>query len=254
MEPSKKLYIIIGVLVLIVLILFLVWFFTKEKPSPAEEEKPVVSLCPKQITYQGDVYNIVEIGKQCWLTENLKATSYQDGTAIPKLTDYTEWATDQKGAYTCYYNQENCDNYGALYNWYAVNNEKGLCPEGWSVPTHKQWVELERTVCQDLGYQDCQERFPDEVALGWQGTDEGLHLQSVDLGGKDSYGFKAIFGGFRNAAGPFSLLDEKGFWWTATISGDFAFARVMDKDNDGIRSIESSKSSGFSVRCVKDKE
>jgi hypothetical protein len=142
---------------------------------------------------------------------NLKTPSYRDGTPVPKLTNSAEWAEDEQGAYTCYYNQEqNCQDYGALYNWYAVNNEKGLCPEGWSVPTDEQWTEA------------------------------------------NDYGSKAVFGGFRNAAGPYSLLTERGFWWTLTPSGDFAFARVVDKDNGGIRRIESSKSSGFSVRCVKD--
>ncbi len=252
MDPSKKLYILTGVLVLVVLVIFLVGFFTREKPSQIEE-KPAASLCPEQITYQGDVYKTVEIGGKCWLAENLRTTSYRDGTAIPKLTDSDEWDKDRQGAYTCYYNQEqNCDDYGALYNWYAVNNEKGICPEGWSVPSQKQWAELERAVCQELGYQDCQERFPDEGAFGWRGTDEGWNLLSTDLGGKDKYGFRAVFGGFRNTAGPFDFLDERGFWWTATPSGDFAFARVMDKDEQGIRRIESSKSSGFSVRCVKD--
>lgn len=247
MGSPKKLYILIGGLVLVVLIIFLVRFFSGEK------EESVVSLCPEQITYQGDVYKAVEIDGQCWLAENLKTSSYRDGTAIPKLTDSAEWAEDGQGAYTCYYNQARyCDDYGALYNWHAVNNEKGLCPEGWSVPTAEQWVELERAVCQDLGYQDCQKKFPLKIVSGWRGTDEGLHLRAVDLGGKDSYRFKAFFGGVRNAAGPYSFLAEKGFWWTLTSSGDFAFARVMDKDNDGIRKIESSKSSGFSVRCVKD--
>jgi len=252
MESSKKLYILIGVLVLIVLILFSVWFFTRERPSPTEEES-TVSLCPKQITYQGDVYNTVEIGKQCWLGKNLKTSSYRDGTAIPKLTASTEWTEDKQGAYSCYYNQESyCDDYGALYNWYAVNNKKGLCPEDWSVPSHQQWVELERAVCQDLGYQDCQERFPDESALGWRGTDEGLHLFSAGLGGKDKYGFGAILGGFRNAAGPYLYLEESGIWWTATAAEDTAYGIIMSRDNNGIRQVETSKSSGLSVRCVKD--
>lgn len=253
MDYPKRLYILIGGLVLVVLIIFLVWFFTREGLFPVKEEEQAVSLCPEQITYQGDVYNVVEIGKQCWLAENLRTSSYRDGTAIPQLTDSTEWTEDKQGAYTCYYNQESfCDDYGALYNWYAVSNEKGLCPEGWSVPSQKQWAELERAVCQDLGYQDCQERFPDENDLGWRGTNEGWHLRSAGLEGADKYGFKALFGGSRNAAGPYSFSNEKGFWWTATPSEDFAFARLMDAAHQGIRRIESSKSSGFSVRCVKD--
>jgi len=210
MESSKKLYILIGILVSVVLVLVLVRFFVGGNLFQVKE-KPAASSCPEQVTYQGNVYNTVRIGGQCWLAENLRAFSYRDGTAIPMLTDSAEWDKDRQGAYTCYYNQEqNCHDYGALYNWYAVNNEKGLCPEGWSVPTQEQWTEA------------------------------------------DKYDFKAIFGGFRNSAGPYSFLDKKGFWWTATPSEDFAFAMVMDKDNDGIRRVESSKSSGFSVRCIQD--
>jgi uncharacterized protein (TIGR02145 family) len=253
MELTKKLYIIIGVLILVVLIIFLVGFFTREKPSQVKEGEPKTSLCPEKITYQKVDYKVVEIGGKCWLAENLRTSVYRDGTAIAKLTDSDEWKKDKEGAYTCYYNQDNyCQDYGALYNWYAVNNDKGLCPEGWSVPNQKQWAELERAVCQDLGYQNCQERFPDENAFGWRGTDEGWYLLSTDLGGKDKYGFRAIFGGFRNTAGPFDFLGERGFWWTATPSEDFAFARVIDKTQQGIRRFESSKSNGFSVRCVKD--
>ncbi len=209
MDSSKKLYILIGILVL-VLIILIVGLFVREKPSQVEEEEPAVSICPKEITYQEDTYNVVEISGKCWLAENLRAASYRDGTAIPNMTDSDQWEKDEQGAYVCYYNLlQSCQDYGALYNWYAVNNEKWLCPEGWSVPTDEQWTEVEK------------------------------------------YDFKAIFGGFRNSAGPYSFLDERGFWWTATPSEDFAFARVMDKDKQEIRKIESSKSSGFSVRCIK---
>lgn len=249
----KKVYFLIGSLVLAVLVLVLVVFFAREGSQTEKGKLITVSTCPEQITYQGVVYRAKEIGEQCWMVENLRASNYRDGTIIPNLLASADWAEDKKGAYACYYNQESyCNDYGALYNWYAVNNEKGICPEGWSVPSQEQWAELERAVCQDLGYEDCQERFSDENTLGWRGSDEGWYLLSADLGGKDKYGFKAIFGGFRNAAGPYLFLEESGFWWTATETEDAAYGRVMSKDNNGIRRVASSKSSGFSVRCVMD--
>lgn len=210
MDSTKKLYILIGVLAAVVLVLVLAAVvLNKEKPSEVKE-KPAISLCPKEINYQGETYKVVEIKGKCWLAENLRATSYLPGIVIPNLTDSDEWSKDKEGAYVCYYNlPENCQNYGALYNWYAVNNEKRICPEGWHVPTDEEWAEIE------------------------------------------NYDFKAVFGGFRNAGGPFDYLDERGYWWTATGSGDFAFARVVEKDVEGIGKIESSKSSGFSVRCIK---
>lgn len=237
-------YILIGVLVLVLVILG-IGLFVEKRSSQTGKEELATPLCPKEITYQEVVYKVAEIGGQCWLAENLRAVNYRDGTPIPQLTSSAEWGEDEEGAFTCYYNQEqNCQDYGALYSWYAVDNEKGLCPEGWSVPTQEQWAELERAVCQELGYEDCQERFPDKESLGWRGTDEGQYLRSGD--------FRAVLGGFRNPAGPFSFLDERGFWWTANPSEDFAYARALDKDKEGIRRIESSKSSGFSVRCVND--
>ena len=211
MDSSKKIYILIGVLIAAVLILFLVMFFGRGEVLPTKEEKLPVSLCPEQVTYQGEAYNTIEIGKQCWLAENLKTSAYRDGTDIANLISSVEWAETEQGAYACYYNlPQNCQSYGALYNWYAVSNEKGLCPEGWSVPNQEQWVQAE------------------------------------------NYSFEAVLGGFRNAGGPFDFLDEKGFFWTATPSGDFAYAVIIDKDSSEMRKIESGKSSGFSVRCIRE--
>lgn len=210
MDSSKKVYILIVILFLVVLSLFLIWLFTKKESSPIEEGVTVFH-CSDPITYQGDVYNTVEINGQCWLLENLKATSYRDGTAISNLVDSAEWREDSQGAYACYYNQEkNCQDYGALYNWHTVNSEKGICPEGWSVPTDEQWAKIST----------------DELGL--------------------------LFGGFRNAGGPFSYLNEKGFWWTSTSLEGSSFARTIDKENQAIRKIESNKLGGFSVRCIKD--
>jgi len=212
-EPSKKLYILIGILISALLIIFSARFFTRERSSQAEEGGPVAFGCSDPINYQGDVYNTVEISGQCWLAENLRAVSYRDGTAIPNLADSAEWAKTEEGAYACYYNQDKkCQEHGALYNWHAVNNKKGICPEGWGVPTDEQWTELE------------------------------------------GYDLNTGLGGFRNSAGPFSFLDERGFWWTPAPSGDFASAVAIDKENGGMRIIESSKSSGFSVRCIRDSE
>jgi uncharacterized protein (TIGR02145 family) len=161
--------------------------------------------------------------------------------------------TDKKGAYVCYQNtKENCSTYGALYNWYAVNNDAGLCPAGWSVPTHNQWTDLERSVCNSLGHDNCETVFAYDDSMGWRGTDEGKHLKSKTAKGLDTYGFSALLGGFRNPNGPFSFLEEKGFWWTSALSGELAFDWMMDVENKKVRQLESIKSSGFSVRCIKD--
>ncbi len=95
----------------------------------------------------GNIYETVTIGTQVWLTENLKATKYNDGTSIQFVTDNTLWATLSTPAY-CWYNNDGGnykDIYGGLYNWWAVNTGK-LCPTGWHVPSDGEWTTLTSTL------------------------------------------------------------------------------------------------------------
>lgn len=209
--------------------------------------------CGSRISYQGDSYKTVKIGNQCWLKENLKTTKYRDGTPIPNLTESNKWETDKNGAYSCYQNDEkNCKTSGALYNWYVLNNKSGLCPAGWSIPASNQWIDLEKSVCISLGYDNCETKFVYGSSTDWLGTDEGDHLKSTTSKGKDTYGFSALLGGFRNPKGSFSFLGEKGYWWTSTPSGEFAYGIILDINNQGIRQVKSIKSGGFNIRCIKD--
>jgi len=92
----------------------------------------------------GNIYNIVKIGKQKWLKENLKTTKFNDGTAIPLVTDSLTWIKDTTPAYCNYKNTTNTDTIntcGRLYNWYTVNTSK-LCPTGWHVPSDTEWTTL----------------------------------------------------------------------------------------------------------------
>ncbi|MBE0655054.1 MAG: fibrobacter succinogenes major paralogous domain-containing protein, partial [Bacteroidales bacterium] len=90
---------------------------------------------------QGNKYKIIKIGDQWWMAENLRVNQYANGEAIPHLKDNTDWTNTSGGAF-CYYNdnQENLKKYGNLYNWHAVNDEKGICPEGWHVATDREWI------------------------------------------------------------------------------------------------------------------
>jgi len=249
MNSKKRLFILLGGLVLTAVI-FLISLIRTDRIAPVGKS---VFQCGDKISYQGNNYKTVQIGEKCWMKENLKTTKYMDGTPISNFITDKEWATDKKGAYVCYQNtKENCDTYGALYNWYAVSNSFGLCPLGWSVPTHNQWTDLERGVCDSLGYKNCETVFVYDDSMGWRGKDEGNHLKSKISKGLDTYGFSALLGGFRNPNGPFLYLGEKGFWWTFTPSEEFAYGRIMDTVNQGVRQVEAVKSSGFSVRCIKD--
>jgi len=140
--------------------------------------------------YDGNIYDVILIGNQIWMGENLKTTHYSDGTAITNVTDNTGWIT--AGAAYCWY-ENNYDTYGsvygALYNWKAVdpasNGNKNLCPIGWHVPTDTEWTTLTTFITND----------------GHSGT-EGTALKSTTGwssggNGTDNYGFAALPGGFR---------------------------------------------------------
>src|SRR5574344_1985932 len=91
----------------------------------------------------GNTYKTVTIGTQTWMAENLKVTKYNDGIAIPNVTDATAWSELTTGALCDYDNTpSNSETYGKLYNWYAVNTGK-LCPTGWHVPSDAEWTILE---------------------------------------------------------------------------------------------------------------
>ena len=87
----------------------------------------------------GNVYETVQIGEQIWMAENLKVTHYNNGEDILSIT-----TNGSSGGANAYNNDPvNLDNYGMLYNWHAVNNSNGICPDGWHVPTDEEFMELE---------------------------------------------------------------------------------------------------------------
>ena len=116
----------------------------KETSAPTISQKPTSGYGANVTDVEGDIYKTVYIGTQHWRGENLKVSKYNDGSAIPNITDNTEWTKLTTGAWS-YYNNDaaNKANYGKLYKWYAVskttNGNKNLCPTGWHVPTYAEW-------------------------------------------------------------------------------------------------------------------
>ncbi len=198
----------------------------------------------------GNVYQTVRIGNQIWMAENLKTTKYRDGTDIPNVTDNTAWTELSTGAY-CYYDNESdsAETYGALYNWYAVNNTSGLAPEGWRVPTDDDWKALEMY----LGMSQS-----DADGAGWRGA-EGGKLKSTsgwynDGNGTDEVGFAALPGGCRlSSNGTFNDVVYRAYFWSASeYDATFAWWRGLTNGSVAVRRHGDGKRDGFSVRCVKD--
>ena len=189
----------------------------------------------------------VRIGNQIWMTKNLNVSRYRNGDPIPQVADPTQWANLTTGAW-CYYANSTANGpiYGKLYNWYAVNDSRGLAPEGWHIPSDAEWT----TLVSFLG-------FPD-VAGGKTKTTGTLQAgnglwRSPNAAATNSSGFSALPGGYEadNGSGSF-LLDRNGYWWSTTEFGSLrAVARILSYTNGGVSTLEFFKDNGFSVRCIK---
>jgi len=212
------------------------------------------SSCSKKTVtdIDGNVYKTVKIGKQVWMTKNLRVTHFRNGDSIPHVTDSTEWLALDSGAF-CYYNNDesNADMYGALYNWYAVNDPRGLAPEGWRVPTNDDWKELELY----LGVK------PDRInSLGLRGFNQGEKLKSQtgwheNGNGTDDVGFNALPGGLRHYQDRnFTDMHKFAYFWTSSEVGNKrAWYRILFHNHKGICQYFIEKENGFSVRCIKEK-
>ncbi|MCJ7446063.1 MAG: fibrobacter succinogenes major paralogous domain-containing protein [Bacteroidales bacterium] len=190
---------------------------------------------------EGNTYNTVKIGTQVWMVENLKTTKYNDGSAIPNVTDDTEWANLTTPAY-CWYNNDirKKTPYGALYNFYAVSTGK-LCPTGWHVPSDVEWT----TLTTYLG---------GESVAGGKLKEAGItHYRTPNTGATNETGFTALPGGHRYYYATFVDNGLYGDWWSSTeISATNAWTRSMDFDKSIVRRENSSYGNGYSVRCLKD--
>ncbi len=182
----------------------------------------------------------VKIGNQIWMTENLNVDKFRNGESIPEMQTVKEWekaGKEGKPAW-CYlmYDPANEKKYGKLYNWYAVNDPRGLAPNGWHVPTEVEWSTLEEFL----------------------GVDASNKLKSKsDWGSFDNQtnqtGFSAVPGSFCFGTGRFCPEDGLGTWWSSTEdSPSYIWVRGLsskdNKVNKGYMGIED----GCSVRCIKD--
>jgi uncharacterized protein (TIGR02145 family) len=197
----------------------------------------------------GNNYPISKIGTQIWMAENLKTTKYNDGTAIPNVTNGSEWAGLTTPAW-CWYNNNigNKDVYGALYNWYVVKTVK-LCPSGWHVPTDAEWHQLVLSLDPNAVLSQAES----EIA-GNKLKEEGTkHWASPNTGATDETGFTALPGGNRRYDGLFSGPTGNGNWRTASeYDSTHVWYRYMFYYSGYVYRNITNKQAGYSVRCIKD--
>jgi uncharacterized protein (TIGR02145 family) len=201
---------------------------------------------PATLNYtNGTATPVLTICCQSWMTKNLDVATYRNGDPIPKVTGTAEWAALTTGAY-CYYNNDSATYaaiYGKLYNWYAVNDPRGLAPAGWHIPTDFDWSTLENC----LGGAS--------LAGGKMKTTGTTRWTTPNTGATNESGFAGLPGGYRIFGGIFYDVGFGGSWWSATQAQTFqtdAWFRGLGYINGDLFRLESDKKDGLSVRCLRD--
>jgi len=199
----------------------------KDKPETQPPVDSVIVTTLKEVT----------IGNQVWTSKNLDVSTYRNGDDIPLVEDAEKWKNLTTGAW-CYYENKTGkgSTYGKLYNWYAVNDPRGLAPKGYHIPSDAEW----------------------SILTTYLGTDAAAKMKSTtgwneDGNGNNTSGFAGLPGGFRDNNGGFGYVGANGYWWSSSEGGaSDAWCRSLDDGNGNVFRGSSYKLYGFSVRCLRD--
>ncbi len=208
----------------------------------------------------GHTYATVFIGGQEWMAENLRVTAFNDQTPLNMGLSAAEWAESREGAFAAYNGDwDMAEAYGMLYNWFAVADERGLCPEGWRVPDEHEWNRLMNVV--SGGPTEGGDRLKSCRQIhsplgGACDTGEHPRWEAHDSHyGTDDYGFSALPGGYREHHGAYTALGFRGFWWTSTAYSETrAWRSYMGNYTGAVYRRTYDKTGGFSLRCIRDIE
>ena len=221
--------------------------------------------CGDPVSYQGYDYATVLIGDQCWFAENLRSTQYTNGDTIPSNVENGQWLASSEGArvvfgegdLSCNSNFDGVDacdeawamnEFGQLYNGFAVLDARGLCPGGWHVPSDMEWMGLETILGMPEGVLELK---------GWRGTSQGAQLKSeqgwiAEGNGTNTSGFRGLPAGDLTN-GVFVNGFSYGTWWSSTEnSDDEAWKRFVGYDDNRVFRDAFTKFSSFSIRCIQD--
>jgi uncharacterized protein (TIGR02145 family) len=199
---------------------------------------------PSPVTdIDGNIYQTVVIGGKTWIMENLKTTKYRNGDPIQNVANETSWSKLVTGAY-CNFNNDNniANSYGKLYNWYAVNDNRKIAPEGWHTPTDAEWT----TLFSVFGsYADLAIFIKEIGTTHWVSNINATNLTC----------FTALPGACRYSDGKFVTSDlgnSSYFWSSEESNADSAFYRSLLAGAGVITRATFGKTYGCSLRCVKD--
>jgi uncharacterized protein (TIGR02145 family) len=184
----------------------------------------------------------VKIGTQVWMSKNLDVSTFRNGEAIPEAKSEEEWAKagNNKTAAFCYYLYDSNIGkvYGKLYNWYAVNDSRGLAPKGYHIPSDAEW-----TILTDFlgGVSEASPKMKSKT--GW----------SNNRYGTNSSGFNGLPGGLCYDFGYFLGITGDGYWWSSSeYNKNMVWNRHLGNYYTIVFRYGGAKKGGFSVRCIKD--
>ena len=220
----------------------------------------------------GNQYNVVKIGTQVWMKENLKTTRYRNGDLIGTTTPATlviEGESTPEYQWTYAGNESNVAAYGRLYTWYVATDCRNVCPKGWHVPTDAEWTTLTDYLINNGygyggGYKGMDIAKSMAATSGWV-ADELPGSAGNDQRSNNSIGFTALPGGARLEDGNFYEIGHCASWWSTTECGGYmqpltglrviapgGVFRDIYHDYCYINSYCTNKNCGLSIRCLKD--
>ena len=181
----------------------------------------------------------IKIGNQTWTTKNLDVTTYRNGDAIPQVQDKKAWANLITGAW-CYHENKAANGtiYGKLYNWYAVNDPRGLAPKGYHIPKDAEW-----NILTDYLGGETVAGIKMKSTSGWDDNGNGTNPR----------GFAGLPGGSRYYTGNFNDIGAYGYWWSSSeFNISYVWCRYLNYYVGNVYSYSYFKNYGFSVRCLRD--
>jgi uncharacterized protein (TIGR02145 family) len=187
---------------------------------------------------EGRHYTSFVLQDQEWMQQDLQVKSYNNGDPIPMIEEADQWEAYLKGAGGAIQKNQ-ADEWDVVYNWYAVVDDRGLCPTGWHVPSFEEW----------------------EILVDHCGGDSyaGDHLLLVSRQShpepdkENAAGFAAELGGIRDYMGEYFNVGQSGYWWSSSnVDSIRAKAVAMTKCSSGVTmQLNGHKREGLKLRCVK---
>ena len=194
------------------------------------------------VDVDGNQYVTTTIGSQTWMAQNLRVTRYNNGDLIPNVQDAATWAAQNETGAWSHYNNDTAYDYdlGKMYNFYATEDARGLCPEGWRMPSREDWEQLRDY----LG--------GEAVAASGLKATGGPYYWTEPMVGDNQYGFNAVGTGHRNQSGTFNSIGTSGVWWASTKGTTGSIAVRMYNNTNELRIVGILRVDGAAVRCIKD--